>query len=235
MRPLITALLVLAGCADHHPEGTKLADAAPKETTAVVSPVVAPRGVAAVVDTDSVQVVAVDSNPEKRPVLRRPDQLAMLPRLIRDTLTARGCRVPGLPGDASRNVLHGNFFGAGNDSWAIWCVDADGESPRILVFRDANASAIDEVESTGTGNGVHITAYDSTAAGGQYYGCMGGIGRFAVDKDWAADVITDDDVPLSDDEKKTPPHDGILDADCEGASNIHYFTGKRWVLKPGGN
>lgn len=36
-------------------------------------------------------------------------------------------------------------------------------------------------------------------------------------------------------ERATPVHDGIGSGDCEGLSNIYYWTGKRWVRFPGGD
>jgi hypothetical protein len=34
-------------------------------------------------------------------------------------------------------------------------------------------------------------------------------------------------------ERHAPPHDGIVDGDCEGVAVIHYWTGSRWVILPG--
>ena len=168
------------------------------------------------------------------PILRPAADLHQLPQSVRDSLTKRDCRVPQLVTDDSRNVLRGNFMGTGRDTWAIWCVDASGDRPRILLFRDGTAPPLPELETTASGS-AHIKPYDPTAYRSQRYGCFGSIFRASVAADWASDAILEEGGPLTDAEKKMPPHDGIVDGDCDGTSNVHYWTGKRWILLPGGD
>lgn len=177
---------------------------------------------------------AEEKSRERRPVLRDPSALAQLPPTMRDTLAARGCRIPQWEGDTTANVLRGDFFGQGRNAWAIWCVDADGGTPRILVFHDGSVSSVGDLEGSPTSSGAHMHAYDAKAYAGQRYGCIPDITVFAVSSAMLSGIdATGDTISLADQQMK--PHDGILDGDCEGTSNIHYWTGRRWILLAGGD
>ena len=170
--------------------------------------------------------------PRPKPEMHSPDRLTMLPAQIRDTLAARRCRVPQYVGDDTSNVVRGTFYGPVQMGWAVWC-EFRWRS-RILVFRDG-AAAPDELPIAAAELPGDDPKPDST---GVY--CVGGVSLTPagvlgtiVNHGKLADV--DEDAKLSDEERAAPVHDGILDGGCDGASNIHYWTGSRWVRLPGGD
>jgi hypothetical protein len=181
---------------------------------------------------DSVEKADRQAN-TKEPVLRLPNVIASLPAAVRDTLVHRACLVPQFRGDTTANVVQADFYGDGGTAWAVWCVDRNGENSRLFVFRRDSAPVEIPQAGSPTDAGARIHAYDPSISG-QEYGCIASISRLNVGKDWktiAIDVTGPD--ALSAAERAMRPHDGILDSDCDGTSNIHYWTGKRWILLAG--
>lgn len=174
---------------------------------------------------------------ETRPVFTAPAMLTQLPQTIRDTLTVRGCTVMQRRGELTDNVLRGAFFGVEEGDWAVLCV-RKGDAT-ILVFPRAGG-AVAELETV-TGAVPDPSALPYLGESNPYrYGCETGIMRTpasALRQDVAAGDLTGE-LPggsLSTEERRAPVHDGILSGDCEGLSNIYYWTGRRWVLFAGGD
>ncbi len=72
----------------------------------------------------------------KRITRLRPEAFPDLPRAIAAVVRARNCTVPQPSGaDSPRNVIHGEFFESGQQSWAVLCSVAGWST--ILVFRTA--------------------------------------------------------------------------------------------------
>ena len=177
----------------------------------------------------------IESSSAARLVLTPPAELTQLPGFARDTLTRRGCRVLQTRGDRMRNVLRGALMAQGDSDWAVLC--ARGTDGSILVFSRRGGSPAElpviggpipdvtvppkpgEIFGDGCAPGINIVPASemrSTLSGGRIIN---------------ADETGVDTLPRS--ERRLPPHDGINSADCEGVSNIYYWTGKRWVRFPG--
>jgi hypothetical protein len=180
-----------------------------------------------------------DDPPRPRPpapVLRDPDSLSALPAGIRDTLRQRGCRIPQYVGDTTSSIDRGNLLGTGGRDWAIWC--ATTTRSRILVFRDGDLALVGDLATVAARPPAPDVKYDPHADG-HGYGCIGGVnliaGRYIESIVRDGTLARVDGSKLTPEERQDPVRDGILDGECDGASNIHYWTGKRWVLLPGGD
>ncbi len=72
------------------------------------------------------------------------------------------------------------------------------------------------------------------------YGCATGIFRVPA-SDMKANMASSEIIgefrggPLTAAERTVTAHNGLGSGDCEGLSNIYYWTGKRWVLFAGGD
>jgi hypothetical protein len=199
-----------------------------RPTQSVTPPVESPPAVSPPVAADSDDV----STPRPKPEFHTPDRIAILPAPIRDTLVARKCRVPQYVGDTTSNVARGSFFGPSQMGWAVWC-EVGGRS-RILVFRDGVAGP-DELHVAA----AELPDNDPRPDASGFY-CVGGVSPVAgehleaiVRHGQLAEV--GEDAKLTAEERAAPLHDGIIDGGCDGASNVHYWTGKRWVRLPGGD
>jgi hypothetical protein len=180
--------------------------------------------------------VALDSNTtvttSPGPAFHAPDQIPFLPSQVRDTLIARGCRVSQRVGDFGANIARGTLYGQSQLGIAIWC-ELGGKS-RMFVFQDGRAAPDELRLAVAT-----LPPEDMKPDGNGLY-CVGGISiikaKFImqlVRLGKLADVHPDS--VLTREERSAPLHDGIIDGDCDGASNIHYWTGQRWVILPGGD
>ena len=171
-----------------------------------------------------------------RSVLTPPSTLTQLPRDVRDTLTVRGCKILQNRGDSTTNVVHGAFFGTGDGDWAVLCVARAKDV--ILVFpHGGGAPAALENVAGGTPD---VDALPNPDASGAVNGCAPSI--FLVTASFLRPQIAEGSIlaeasvdTLSASERKTPAHDGLGNGDCEGVSNIHYWTGRRWVRLAGGD
>jgi hypothetical protein len=179
----------------------------------------------------------LDVSGATRPVFTAPAMLTQLPQSVRDSLAARRCTVMQSRGELTDNVLRGAFFGVEEGDWAVLCV-RHGDAT-ILVF-PAAGGAIAELETV-TGEVPDPTALPRVDASDPFvYGCVTVIMRTpasALKQDVEAGDITGSMTggALSSQERRAPVHDGILSGDCEGVSNIYYWTGRRWVLFAGGD
>lgn len=157
------------------------------------------------------------------------DPYRALPTAIRTIVAQRGCRPPRRSDADAFAVARGFFFasphsGAPND-WAVLCVRDD--SAEILVFRDKKAAP----ELLPQWARPSRTPDDS----GDAPVCEGAIARLTPPL--LASIVRNgtlaDGGSLTAAERHAPPHDGIVDGDCEGVAVIHYWTGSRWVILPG--
>ena len=171
----------------------------------------------------------------RRPVMAEPGSIGVLPAAVQDTLSKRGCRIPQWPGETARNVAHGAFFGAGSDDWAVLC--AIGDTGRILVFHgNAGAPATTLRPRLASLPQLHRLP-DPFAIPGASFGCVGAI--FTVDTAAVRSALgsaMDEEqnaAPLSAMERKASLHEAIGEGDCEGLSQLLYWTGTRWVRLPG--
>jgi hypothetical protein len=164
---------------------------------------------------------------------RKGDPYASLPAAIRDVVVRRGCHAPHRPDADSVTVVSGSFFqargnkGASRDL-AVMCMRKTKNE--ILVFRDKREKSLTALELW---SGTSTIPGDSGETA-----CDGAIGlvraaEIADDVEAGALAIGDDSLDLA--ERRTPPHDGIVDGDCDGVSIVHYWTGRRWVSLPGGD
>jgi hypothetical protein len=172
----------------------------------------------------------------QRPVLTEPAALTQLPRAIRDTLTARGCRVLQRFRESTDNVLRGAFFGDEDGDWAILCVTSRTTDGIILAFPRAGGSP-SELPQIG-GAIPDVERLPDLTSPSQVFGCSPGIHRaepdalrkLVSDGLILAEVTTDS---LTKAERAQRVHDGIVNSDCDGVSNVYYWSGKRWVRFPG--
>jgi hypothetical protein len=107
----------------------------------------------------------------------------------------------------------------------------------ILVFPHAGGAP---EALTNVGGSVDVDALPNPDNHGAVNGCPPSIFRVAANflaAGVAEGAILGDASmdTLSAGERKTPAHDGLGNGDCEGTSNVHYWTGRRWVLFPGGD
>lgn len=171
------------------------------------------------------------------PELRETFVLASLPLSARDHLEARGCRVPQYAGDTASNVIRGNFFGTGDVAVGVWCVGSN--LSKIFVFRERIDGVAAELDVAMAGAPTIPARFNPNAPPGQGYGCIGTIATVpAIDiapRIRAGKTAGGAEDTLTTMERATRPHDGILDGECNGAATIHYWTGARWVLLPGGH
>ena len=176
----------------------------------------------------------LSSSDVRRPVLTAPRVLSFLPMAVRDTLERRGCLIPQDRGDSTRNTAQGAFFEPGGNDWAVLC--ARGDTGQLLVFRGgagAPAAALPTILA-GVPNLSRLPNPFAETGG---YGCLGSIyheGPQSARK-WVVTGVTAEleHTELTAEERRMPVHDAIGDGDCEGLSNLHYWTGKRWVRLPG--
>ncbi len=167
------------------------------------------------------------------PMLLAPADVKQVPESVRDGLAKRECRVPYLSsGPDTVNVFRGDFLGTGSkDTWAIWCITPD--TSIVLFFRDGIAAPVNEF-AVDAGFPRQPT-YDPDPQGGRgHYGCVGRLHATETSRKYLNESFVGGD-SLTDAERKAPPHDGIEDMSCEGASGIHYWTGRKWVMLPGQN
>jgi hypothetical protein len=170
-----------------------------------------------------------------RPVFTAPSSLTQLPQIVRDTLTTRGCTVLQYEGDLTANVVRGAFFGSEDGDWAVLCVVR--RDARILVFPRAGGATAELAIVTGAVPDLNARP---TPGAILPYGCATAINRVpasALASAVAAGGITGEYTQdsLSAGERRSPAHDGINNGDCEGVSNVYYWTGRRWIQFAGGN
>ena len=169
-----------------------------------------------------------------RLVLTAPAALTQLPSPVRDTLGARGCSVLQRRGRTTDNVVRGAFYDDSGGDWAVLCARrSDGT---ILVFSSRGGSPAELVNVGG-----RIPDVNALPKPDDYfiYGCAPSIdlvhssGRRRPLP--GGEVMIDDDSTdtLTKAERLHLANDGINSADCEGVSNVYYWTGRRWVRFPG--
>jgi hypothetical protein len=149
----------------------------------------------------------------------RPEAFPDLPPAIAAVLRARNCTVPQPSGaDSPRNVIHGEFFEPGQQSWAVLC-SVNGWST-VLVFRTTQDSAADSLARME--DRVFLQSLDDRSVGYsreiQTVGC-----EFILRHDNGHPA-------------PKPPritHQGINDAFLEKASEIWYFDAGKWFKLPG--
>lgn len=226
LRIPIGCFLLFVACARKEPRRLESAGAAHPRTSAAR----AARARDGIADS-----AGIESTSATRPVLTPPAELTQLPGFARDTLTRRGCRVLQTRGDRTRNVLRGALTSQGDSDWAVLC--ARGADGSILVFSRRGGSPADLPV---IGGPIPDVTARPQPGGPFVYGCAPGINiipasemrsAVSVGQIINADETGVDTLPQS--ERRLPPHDGINSADCEGVSNIYYWTGKRWVRFPG--
>src|SRR5688500_11295413 len=110
----IGTIVLLAACVNEPEPETGLKDigVGTVDTTtrseSSTSPLAAPpslKSTPIVLDSDDV------NSPRPKPEFHTPDRITILPAPVRDSLLARGCRVPQYVGDDSSNVARGSFYG----------------------------------------------------------------------------------------------------------------------------
>ena len=177
----------------------------------------------------------MDWSTESRPVLTPPALLTQLPDAVRDSLVVRGCTVLQARDDLKRNVVSGAFFGTEGRDWAVLCV-VRGEG-KILVFPHGGAPASLTVMGPAVPDPERLPDLESSFA---RYGCAPSI--FRVPASAMKESVTIGEITgefrggrLTAAERKVAVHDGLGSGDCEGVSNLYYWTGKRWVLFAGGD
>lgn len=148
-----------------------------------------------------------------------PEAFPGLPPEIAGVLRTRHCTVPQPAGATSpRNVVRGEFFESGQESWAVLC-SAKGRST-ILVFRNAQDAAPHALARREDRN--YLQSLDEHSVG--YSREIRTVGRdFIVGHDNGYRVAK-------------PPrinHHGIDDAFLEKASEVWYFHAGNWFKLPG--
>lgn len=145
-----------------------------------------------------------------------PRSIRRLPPAVRETLHARGCRIPesGALGDRWQNVARGHFTAAGSDDWAVLCLE-HGET-RILVFRGSSGEVFADL--------ARRPLRENLTGDRQPDGTL----IFDRSVGAASPVIIRRYFSYRN--EKAPPlaHDGINDADQKG-STVWYYAGGRWV------
>jgi hypothetical protein len=164
-------------------------------------------------------------------VLTEPARLTQVPEAIRDTLKARGCRVLQSRGQSSDNALHGALFGTGGDDWVFLCATRSADAV-ILVFPGVGGTPTDLPNIGGAIPDVDALPEPDNA--GRIYGCAPRTGLVPAEMMkllvHTGRLVTEVGVDtLSASERRLTVHDGIVSSDCEGVSNVHYWTGRRWV------
>lgn len=191
-------------------------------------------------DDQTREQIAVDAQTDwgtsSLPVFTSPAALTQLPASVRDSLGARGCTVLQTRGNTTKNVVRGAFFGRAEDDWAVLCTI--GLSATILVFPgDGGAPA--SLETVG-GEVPDLTRPPNLSSSFEPYGCatsIFGVPASAMQPDVRAGELTGqlEGGLLTASERAFPVHDGLGSGDCEGLSNIYYWTGERWVRFAGGD
>jgi len=172
----------------------------------------------------------------RRPRMAEPASVDVLPAAVRHTLGKRGCLIPQWPGETARsNVAHGAFLGAGSDDWAVLC--AIGDTGKILVFHGGAGAPVATLRPR-VASLPHLDRLpDPFALPGASFGCVGAI--FTVDAATVRPALgsamgeDQNPAPLSAAERAAPLHEAIGEGDCEGLSQLLYWTGTRWVRLPG--
>lgn len=148
-----------------------------------------------------------------------PNAFPWLPAEIASALRARKCTVPQPAGATSpRNVIRGEFFESGLQSWAVLC-SARGWST-ILVFRAAQDAAPHAVGKREDRN--YMQSLDEHSFG--YSREIRAVGRDFI-------IRHDNGYPVA-----KPPrtdHEGIDDGFLEKASEVWYFHAGKWFTLPG--
>lgn len=169
-----------------------------------------------------------------RLVLTDPAELGQLPPFVRDSLVARRCRVLQRRGHPNENVLRGAFLDPGDGDWAALCVRSTEGT--ILVFSRQGGRPAELPNIGGPIPDVNALPRPEDPF---IYGCAPGIDvapRLDLKSASSVESMRDDDTgpdTLSRSERQVPAHDGINSADCEGTSNIYFWTGRRWIRLPG--
>ena len=156
-----------------------------------------------------------------------------MPAGLQTALTLRGCLVPeppaGLPRDSAGTAMlagtiaRAALLGPRSREWVVVC--AHGEEREMLVYPDS---------VTPTREPVAVRRFFFRDEGDD--GCEAWfrvVGPTYTAERLADGILSDVDATLTAAERAQPPHDGLVDDACDGASVIHYWTGTRWVLLPG--
>jgi hypothetical protein len=143
-----------------------------------------------------------------------PDAFPEIPSAVRSALQRRGCRVPQpFASRVPRGVIRGSFYRPGVVDVAILCMQRDVSV--ILIFRGANANAVEEFQSRPNAN---------------YMQTIDGAGRIGFSRAIAVAspaVIRRQHARYGGPLPKQLDHDGIDDLYVEKASTIWYWQGRQ--------
>ncbi len=154
------------------------------------------------------------------PKIRRlpVDAFPNLPPLLADSLRARGCTVPQPHENRPANVISGEFFAPGKESWAVLC-SVDYQTS-LLVFREENDPEPTILNTTSDGQYVDTSNEDEP-----FYSR----GITPVGRDFIMGHYHAYGGP-------TPPaitHQGVDDAFLEKASVTWYHHNGEWLQLTG--
>ena len=148
-----------------------------------------------------------------------PDAFPNLPPAVAAALHARNCTVPQPAGGGSpRNVIRGEFFESGQESWAALC-SVNGWST-ILAFRNAADTTPQSLARAEDRN--YLQSIDQSS-----------VGYFREIRTVARDVIVEHNRGYSVAKPPRIDHHGIDNAFLEKGSEVWYFLAGNWSKLPG--
>lgn len=167
-------------------------------------------------DKEQIEAGQLQIAGQSRPYRLRRLPLSSFPELppsVRSVLAQRSCMVP-QTWEARRpeNVIHGAFYQAGHEDWAVLC-SHDGESS-LLVFRDGIGVPVELASHRDLDRLVPTNVS----------------GRFGYS--WGIDPVSPSRL------RQFAPgqrfdHDGIEDSVIEHSSVIHIYRDNRWMAIEG--
>lgn len=188
----------------------------------IVPPGTTPAGASAgPLNSDSLLMVDDPTRPVR---YARPSDLAVLTEVVRAELTRRECSVP--YAGTELTILRGAFYAVGpKNDWAVRCSRMRGdERESVLYVFGAGRAQVDSIEAK---------VFDTPAyRGGEQWPhgvAMLYSGFHVVDGARVQQYVRASDA-LPEERRRGAVTDAIMRGDIDGAGEIHYWDGRRFVV-----